>query len=239
MILSDVSVRRPVFAMVLSLLLTIIGLMAAARLSVRETPNVQPPIVSIETVYRGASASVVETKITQVIENQVAGLEGVDTLRSSSQDERSRITIEFSLDRDIESAANDVRDRVSRVLNNLPEEAEPPEVSKVDTTSDAIMWLNVASDRRSQLELTDYAQRYLVDRFSVVKGVAQIRISGERRFAMRVWLDRQALAARKLTVQDVEDALRAENVELPAGRIESSQREFTLHTDTEIGRAHV
>ena len=232
MILSDVSVRRPVFAMVLSLLLTIIGLMAASRLSIRETPNVQPPIVSIETVYRGASASVVETKITQVIENQVAGLEGVDTLRSSSQDERSRITIEFSLDRDIESAANDVRDRVSRVLNNLPEEAEPPEVAKVDTTADPIMWLNVASERRSQLELTDYAQRYLVDRFSVVKGVAQVRISGERRYAMRVWLDRQALAARKLTVQDVEDALRAENVELPAGRIESSQREFTLHTDT-------
>jgi multidrug efflux pump len=151
MILSDVSVRRPVFAMVLSLLLTIIGLMAAGRLSIRETPNVQPPVVSIETVYRGASASVVETKITQVIENQVAGLEGVDTLRSSSQDERSRITIEFGLDRDIESAANDVRDRVSRVLNNLPLEAEPPEVSKVDTTADPIMWLNLGSDRRSQL----------------------------------------------------------------------------------------
>ena len=201
MILSDVSVRRPVFAMVLSLLLTIIGLMAAGRLSIRETPNVQPPIVSIETVYRGASASVIETKITQVIENQIAGLEGVDTLRSTSQDERSRITIEFSLDRDIESAANDVRDRVSRVLNNLPLEADPPEVAKVDTTSEPIMWLNLESDRRSQLELTDYAQRYLVDRFSVVKGVAQVRISGERRFAMRVWLDRQALAARKLTVR--------------------------------------
>jgi hydrophobe/amphiphile efflux-1 (HAE1) family protein len=232
MILSDISVRRPVFAMVVSLLLTIIGLMAAGRLSVRETPNVQPPIVSIDTEYVGASASVIESKITQVIENQIAGLEGVDTLRSSSMDERSRITIEFTLDRDIESAANDVRDRVSRVLNNLPEEAEPPEVSKVDTTSDAIMWMNLESDRRTQLELTDYAQRYLVDRFSVVKGVAQIRISGERRFAMRVWLDRQAMAARRLTVQDIEDALRAENVELPAGRIESNQREFTLHTDT-------
>jgi multidrug efflux pump len=232
MILSDVSVRRPVFAMVVSLLLTIIGLMAAGRLSVRETPNVQPPIVSIDTGYVGASASVIESKITQVIENQIAGLEGVDTLRSSSMDERSRITIEFTLDRDIESAANDVRDRVSRVLNNLPEEAEPPEVSKVDTTSDAIMWMNLESDKRTQLELTDYAQRYLVDRFSVVKGVAQIRISGERRFAMRVWLDRQAMAARRLTVQDIEDALRAENVELPAGRIESNQREFTLHTDT-------
>ena len=124
MILSDVSVRRPVFAMVVSLLLTIIGLMAASRLTVRETPNVQPPIVSIDTVYRGASSAVVESKITQVIENQIAGLEGVDTLRSSSMDERSRITIEFNLDRDIESAANDVRDRVSRVVSQLPEEVE-------------------------------------------------------------------------------------------------------------------
>lgn len=136
MLLSDVSVRRPVFAMVVSLLLTIIGLMAANRLSVRETPNVQPPIVSIDTVYRGASAAVVETKITQVIENQIAGIEGIDTLRSSSQDERSRITIEFSLNRDIESAANDVRDRVARVVGNLPVEAEPPEVAKVDTSAD-------------------------------------------------------------------------------------------------------
>src|ERR1044072_6646752 len=232
MILSDVSVRRPVFAMVLSLLLTIIGLMCASRLSERETPNVPPPILSIDTVYRGASGSVVETTITQVIENQIAGLEGVDTLRSSSQDERSRITIEFSLSRDIESAANDVRDRVARVLNNLPEEADPPEVAKVDTTSEPIMWVNLESDRRSQMELTDYAQRYLVDRFSVVEGVAQIRLSGERRCAMRVWLDRQALAARKLTVQDVEDALRAENVELPAGRIETNPRQVTAHHGT-------
>jgi multidrug efflux pump len=232
MILSEVSVRRPVFAMVVSLLLSIVGLMCLARLSVRETPNVQPPIVSIDTVYRGASAAVVETKITQVIENQIAGIEGVDTLRSSSQDERSRITIEFALDRDIESAANDVRDRVARVVGNLPVETDPPEVAKVDTSADPIMFLNLFSDQRTQLELTDYAQRYLVDRFSVVKGVASVRITGERRYAMRVWLDRQALAARQLTVQDVENALRAENVELPAGRIESLEREFTLRTDT-------
>ncbi|MGH8176413.1 MAG: efflux RND transporter permease subunit [Steroidobacter sp.] len=237
MILSDVSVRRPVFAMVLSLLLTIIGLMAAARLSVRETPDVQPPIVSIDTLYRGASAAVVESRITQVIENQIAGIEGVDTLRSSSRDERSRITIEFSLDRDIESAANDVRDRVARVLGNLPEEADPPEVAKVDTSSDAVMWLNLRSDQRSELELTDYVQRYLVDRFSVVRGVATVRIGGERRYAMRVWLDRHALAARQLTVQDIEAALRAENIELPAGRIESLEREFTLRTDTGLHAA--
>ncbi len=232
MILSDISVRRPVFATVLSLLLTLLGVMAAGRLSVRETPNVQPPIVSIDTIYRGASAAVVESRITQVIENQIAGIEGVDILRSTSMDERSRITIEFSLERDIESAANDVRDRVSRVLGNLPEEAEPPEVAKVDTSSDPIVWLALFGEGLSQLELTDYAERYLVDRFSVVRGVASVRLTGERRYAMRVWLDRHALAARQLTVQDVEAALRAENVELPAGRIESLEREFTLRTDT-------
>ncbi len=232
MILSDVSVRRPVFAMVVSLLLTIIGLMAAARLSVRELPNVQPPVVSIDTIYRGASADVVESKITQVIENRIAGLEGIEKMTSSSQDERSRVTVEFSLDRDIDSAANDIRDRVARVINDLPEEAEPPEIAKVDTTAEPVIWLNVSSDRRTSLELSDYADRYLVDRFSVVSGVAQVRIGGERRYAMRVWLDREALAARQLTVQDVESALRAENVELPAGRIESIDREFTVRTDT-------
>ena len=232
MILSDVSVRRPVFAMVISILMTIIGLMALGRLTVRETPNVQPPVVSIDTVYRGASAAVIESKITQVIENQIAGLEGVETLRSSSFDERSRISIEFALDRDIESAANDVRDRVSRVARQLPEEADPPQVAKVDTSSDAVLWLALTSASRTQLELTDYADRYLVDRLSVVDGVATIRVGGERRYAMRVWLDRKALAARQLTVQDVEDSLREENVELPAGRIESVEREFTLRTDT-------
>ncbi|WP_116808313.1 efflux RND transporter permease subunit [Steroidobacter cummioxidans] len=232
MILSEISVRRPVFAMVVSLLLTIIGLMAFSRLTVRETPNVQPPIVSIDTVYRGASAAVIESKITQLIENQIAGLEGVETLRSSSFDERSRVTIEFALDRDIESAANDVRDRVARVVRQLPEEAEQPQIAKVDTSSEPVMWLALTSVNRTQLELTDYADRYLVDRLSVVPGVASIRIGGERRYAMRVWLDRKALAARQLTVQDIEDSLRLENVELPAGRIESLEREFTLRTDT-------
>lgn len=232
MILSDISVRRPVFAMVVSMLLTIVGAMALSRLTVRETPNVQPPVVSVETVYRGASAPVVESKITQLIENQIAGLEGVESLRSSSFDERSRITIEFALDRDLESAANDVRDRVSRVVQQLPQEAEQPQVAKVDTSSEPVMWLALTSPTRTQLELTDYVDRYLVDRMSVVPGVATIRIGGERRYAMRVWLDRKALAARQLTVQDVEDSLRQENIELPAGRIESVEREFTLRTDT-------
>ncbi len=232
MILSEISVRRPVFAMVVSLLLTIIGVMALSRLTVRETPNVQPPMVSIDTVYRGASAAVIESKITQMIENQIAGLEGVETLRSSSFDERSRITIEFALDRDIESAANDVRDRVARVVQQLPEEAEQPQIAKVDTSSEPVMWMALTSATRTQLELTDYSDRYLVDRLSVVPGVATIRIGGERRYAMRVWLDRKSLAARQLTVQDVEGSLRQENIELPAGRIESLEREFTLRTDT-------
>ncbi|MET0984819.1 MAG: efflux RND transporter permease subunit, partial [Steroidobacteraceae bacterium] len=232
MMISELSVRRPVFATVVSLLLVILGLMAAMRLAVREYPDISAPVVSIETRYRGATAAVVESKITQIIENQVAGLEGIDKLTSSSAEERSRITIEFAADRDIESAANDVRDRVARVQGDLPEEADPPEITKVDVSTDPIIFINVASDKRNILEINDYADRYLLDRFSVVEGVALARITAERRYAMRVWLDRKALAGRGLTVQDVEDALRRENVQLPAGRIESTQREFSLRMDT-------
>jgi multidrug efflux pump len=232
MILSELSVRRPVFAMVVSLLLTIIGLMAANRLPVREYPDISAPIVSVDTRYRGATAAVVESKITQIIESQVAGIEGVEKVTSSSAEERSRITIEFGLGRDIESAANDVRDRVARVQRSLPTEAEPPEITKVDANSDPVIAIDVASTTRSPLELNDYADRYLVDRLSVVPGVAMTRINGERRYAMRIWLDRQALAGRQLTVQDVEAALRRENLQLPAGRIESRSREFSLRTNT-------
>ncbi|MET0499326.1 MAG: efflux RND transporter permease subunit [Steroidobacteraceae bacterium] len=237
MIISELSVRRPVFAMVISLLLTIIGLMALNRLSVREYPDIAAPIVSIDTTYRGATAEVIESRITQIIENQVAGLEGIEKITSSSSEERSRITIEFGLSRDIESAANDVRDRVSRVQGNLPDEAEPPEISKVDANSDPMMIIDIASSERSVLELNDYTDRYLVDRFSVVDGVAMTRINGERRYAMRIWLDRQSLAGRQLTVQDVEAALRRENLQLPAGRIESTNREFSLRTDTGFNTA--
>jgi len=231
-ILSDLSVRRPVFAAVLSLLLVILGLAAWVGLPVREYPDVDPPVVSIGTNYRGASAQVIETKITQVIEDRIAGLEGIEKLTSTSRDERSSIRVEFSLDRDVDAAANDVRDRVARVLDDLPEEAEPPEIAKVDDDTRAVMYLNVTSDQMSGLEISDYADRFLTDRFSTVPGVARVRISGERRYAMRIWLDRERMAARGLTVADVESALRADNAELPAGRIESSQRELTLRTDT-------
>jgi len=237
MIISDKSVRRPVFATVISALLVILGLAALGRLPVRQYPDIDAPVVSIETSYRGASAEVIETKVTQVIEDVIAGIEGVEKLTSNSRDERSDIRVEFSLERDIDGAANDIRDRVSRVVDQLPLEADPPEIAKVDATRQAVMYLNLTSDRHSGLELTDYADRYLIDRFSTVPGVARVQISGARRYAMRIWLSREALAARALTVADVESALRAENVELPAGRLESQSVEFTLRTATGLTTA--
>jgi len=232
MIISDLSVRRPVFATVISMLLVILGLAALSRLPVRQYPDIDSPVVSIETRYRGASAEVVETKLTQVIEDVIAGIEGIVKLTSSSSDERSEIRVEFVLSRDVDAAANDIRDRVARILDQLPQEADPPEIAKSDSSSDAIMYLNLSSDRHDGLQITDYAERFLVDRLSTVPGVARVRLSGARRYAMRVWLDREELAARNLTVADVETALRAENVELPAGRLESVSREFTLRTET-------
>jgi len=232
MIISERSVRRPVFATVISALLVILGLASLKSLPVRQYPDIESPVVSIETSYRGASAEVIETKVTQVIEDVVAGLEGIEELTSTSRDERSDIRIEFSLDRDVDAAANDVRDRVSRVVDQLPREADPPEIAKVDAQRQAIMYLNLTSDRHSGLELTDYADRYLIDRLSTVPGVARVQLSGARRYAMRIWLSREALAAHGLTVTNVENALRAENVELPAGRLESESREFTLRTST-------
>ena len=230
--ISELSVKRPVFATVMSLLLVILGLMAASRLPIRELPNVESPVVSIDTTYLGASADVVETKITQVIEDRVSGLEGVTKITSQSLDGRSSIDLEFDPSRSVDEAANDVRDRVSRVVGNLPIEADPPEIGKVDSSAEPIMFVNLSSDTMSVLELTDYAERVLIERLGVVPGVARVRLSGARRYAMRVWIDREALAARQLTVVDIENALRRENVQLPAGRLESSQRELTLRTDT-------
>lgn len=231
MMLSDLSVRRPVFAAVLSLLLIAFGLLSFDRLPLREYPDINPPIVSVETRYPGASAQVVETKITQLVEDAIAGIEGIRTISSASRDGSSQVTVEFDVKRDIDAAANDVRDRVARTVDRLPEEADPPEIAKADTNTQQIMWLSLSSDRLSQLELSDYARRFVQDRLAMVSGVASVRIGGEREYAMRVWLDRQALAARGLTVLDVEAALRRENVELPAGRIESFEREFTVRVE--------
>ena len=228
MILSDVSVKRPVLAAVLSILLIAFGLLAFDRLPLREFPNIDPPVVSIETVYLGASADVVESRITRIIEDRIAGIEGMRFIESSSEDGRSKISIEFDVDRDVDAAANDIRDRVSGVLDNLPVEAEPPDIQKASSDDDVIMWLNLSSDRLTLPALTDYAERYLLDRFSVLDGVARVRIGGKQSYVMRVWLDRNRLAARDLTVADVENALRTENVELPAGSIDSDERQFTV-----------
>jgi len=234
MMISDLSVRRPVFATVMSLLLFILGIGAVTRLSLREFPDVERPVVNIETRYRGASSDVVESRITQIIENEISGIEGVERLNSSSRDERSQINVEFTLERDLDSAANDVRERLSRVSGRLPLEADPPQITKVDGGAEPIIWLNVASTKRDMLEITDYMERYLVDQFATLEGVANVRMNGARRYAMRVWLSRENLAARKLTVSDVETSLLRENVELPAGRLESNEREFTLRTDTNL-----
>jgi multidrug efflux pump len=231
-LISDLSVRRPVFAAVISLILVIIGLMSVRGMQVREYPEIQQPIVSIATDYRGAASDIVERRVTQVLEDQLAGISGITEMSSISYDERSTITIEFSRDRDIDAAANDVRDRVGRVLALLPDEAEPPEVNRLDARSETTMWIDVSSDRLSIMEVTDYAERYLVDALSVVEGVGRVRMSGKRKPAMRIWIDPKRLAARGLTVADIEDALRRENVQVPSGRLESTMREFTLRTDT-------
>ncbi len=232
MMISDVSVRRPVFAAVISLILVIVGFMAMQSMSIREYPDIERPIVSISTDYRGAASDIVERRVTQVLEDQLAGISGITKIASRSFDERSSITLEFSQETDIDAAANDVRDRVGRVGSLLPDEADPPEVSKQDGDSQATMWVNVSSSTRSIMEVSDFADRYIVDALSVVEGVAYVRGSGSRRPAMRIWVDPKRLAARNLTVTDVEDALRRENVQIPSGRLESSTREFTLRTDT-------
>ena len=228
MMLSDVSVRRPVFAAVAAIVLCVIGAAAFFFLPVRELPDVDPPIVSVNTSYAGASAEVIESRITEPIEQRIAGIQGVERINSTSRDGRSSVRIEFSLDRDIDSAANDVRDRVSRVMGSLPDQADPPEVAKADTDSQPIMILFLRSSEMDRLALTDYADRYLLDRLATVPGVAQVQIYGEQRYSMRIWLDPASLAARGLTVTDVESALTSQNVELPAGALDSGEKNYTV-----------
>jgi len=228
MFVSDVFVKKPVFAAVVSLLLIAFGIVSFTRLTLREYPDIDPPVVSISVNYPGASASIVESRVTETLEDRVSGISGINYIESSSEDGRSRITLEFNVGVDIDAATNDVRDKISGILDNLPEEADPPEVQKVDSSDDVIIWFSLTSDRLSIAELTDYAERYLVDQFSIIDGVSQVRIGGAQTYAMRIWLDRTALAARGLTVNDVEDAMRSENIELPAGSIESSDRQFTV-----------
>jgi multidrug efflux pump len=228
MFLSDVSIKRPVFATVMSLLLVVLGVIAFTRLTLRELPAIDPPIVSVEVAYPGASAAVVETRITQILEDAVSGIEGIEVIESRSRNGEGSVSIEFSLTRDIEAATNDVRDAISRVMDRMPPEADPPEIEKVESDAEVILWLNMNSSQMDTLGLSDYAERYVLDRLASIDGVAQVNIGGQQRYSMRIWLDREALAARGLTVNDVENALRRENVELPAGNLESQDRDFTL-----------
>jgi multidrug efflux pump len=228
--LSDISITRPVFASVMSLLLVAFGIISFMQMPLREYPDIDPPILTIDTKYPGAAATVVETRVTQPIEDRIAGVEGINFINSSSTDGRSRISIEFSTSRNIDNAANDIRDRLSGVLDNLPEEADPPEVEKNDSNDDVIIWISLTSKNMSVIELTDYAQRYLVDRFSILPGAARVRIGGGVEYAMRIWLDRNKMAAKQITVSDIESALRSENIELPAGSIESVETQFTART---------
>lgn len=191
MILSDLSVKRPVFATVVSMLLVAFGVISFNELSVRELPDVDPPVVSVQTSYPGANAGVVETRITQIIESSIAGVDGIKTMESNSRDGRSSITIEFDLDRDIDAAANDVRDRLSRVVDRLPEEVDPPEVAKADADTRPIIWFNLISPVMDTLQLTDFAERNIVDRMSVVDGVSSVMVGGAKRYAIRIDLDRQ------------------------------------------------
>jgi multidrug efflux pump len=231
---SDLFIRRPVFAVVVSLLLIVGGLASLINMPVREYPQVDRPVVSVSTVYRGASNEVIESRVTEVVEGAVAGIEGIRQITSQSQNDRSSVSIEFEVTRDPEAATSDVRDAVSRITGRLPDGADTPVVRKVDANAQAILWVGVTSASLDALELSDFLKRVYVDRLSTIPGVANVNLSGERRFAMRIWVDRPALAARGLTVQDLETAIKRQNVELPGGRIESSQREFTVKTDSRL-----
>ena len=228
MTICQFSIVRPVATIVFMLLLVVFGFICLNRMAVREYPDIDVPTISIDTTYDGASSNVVETKITQRIEDAVAGIEGLDTISSISRDGRSRITLEFKVERDIDAAANDVRDKVSRILKKLPDDADTPVVAKYDSSGSPVLILALTSNKMSRMELTDYADRYLVDRFSVIDGVASVSIFGAQEEAMRIWLNRQAMAARGVTAEDVINVLNSENVENPGGRIESSEREFTV-----------
>jgi multidrug efflux pump len=236
MVLSEICIRRPVLATVINLVVVLLGIVCYQRLPVREYPKIDEPVVTVETRYRGASAEIIESRVTKVLEDSLAGIEGVDVLTSISRAENSQITVKFRLERNPDAAASDVRDRVARVRGKLPEDIDEPVIAKVEADANPILWLAFSSDRYSPLEVSDFASRLVKTRLQTLPGAADVRVFGERRYSMRVWLDRNKLAAYRLTPQDVEEALRRQNVEVPAGRIESRAREFSVVTETDLNR---
>jgi multidrug efflux pump len=237
MVLSDISIKRPVLATVMSLLIVLLGAISFQRLSVREYPNIDPPTVSVRTVYKGATAQVMESVVTTPIEDALSGIEGIKTIKSQSREEVSQITVTFVTGRDVDAAAADVRDRVSRIAYLLPEAVLAPVISKIEADAFPIMWIALVSDRHTPMDLTDYADRYLTDPIKALPGVATAIIGGERKYSMRIWLDRERMAAQGLTAQDVEDALERQNLDSPGGRIESTDREFTVLAETDLKNA--
>ena len=232
--LSETSVRRPVFATVLSLLIVLVGFVSYTRLNVREYPKIDNPVVTVETKYTGASSAVVESQVTKVLEDSLSGIEGVDVITSISRQEQSQITVNFVLTRDADSSAADVRDKVSRVRQRLPQGIDEPVIAKVEADAFPVIWLSFSADNMDVMQLSDYANRIAKPMLQTAPGASDVRVYGERKFAMRIWLDPDRLASYKLTTQDVEDALRRSNVEVPAGRIESKFREFNVTAATDL-----
>lgn len=229
---SEFFIKKPVFCFVLASFLILVGYLSLKELPLRQFPDIERSEITIDTIYPGASSSIIETKITEIIEAQISGIDGIESISSVSRDGRSKVTIEFIANKNIDEAANDVRDSVSRILENLPKDSNPPEISKIDSDSNAIMWLNLTSDDINQLELTDYAERYLIDRLSVIPGVAKVRISGGKKKSLRVWLDPLLLSQYKVSVTDIEKKLLEENIEIPAGRLESKFRDYTVKLES-------
>jgi multidrug efflux pump len=235
--LSQTCIERPVLSTVLSLVIMLIGLIALGRLTNREYPDVDPPVVSVTTVLPGAAPEVIETSVTQPLEDQLIAIEGVKHITSVSREQASQITVEFDLDRDVNVAANDVRDRVARSRDDLPDDVREPVVAKRDADALPILWLALYGDRYSQIEISTLAETQIQDRLGKLPGVSEVLIAGERRLSMRVWIDNQRLTAHRLTVADVAAALRRENVDVPSGRVEGLDREFTVRTLGELTTA--
>tara|TARA_B100001109_G_C18860359_1_gene473649 strand:+ start:655 stop:3684 length:3030 start_codon:yes stop_codon:yes gene_type:complete len=232
--ISEITVNRPVLAIVISLFLVLIGVVSYDKLSIREYPDIDKPVVTVSTIYRGASAEIMERDVTQILEDSISGISDIVEITSESQNEYSSVKIEFNLKRDMDSAANDVREKVSRALPKLPKNSEQPRVSKSDTDARAVMWIGFSSNQLNSIELNDYLERNVIDRLSILPGVASITIGGERKYAIRIWLDPDKMSARNITVNDVLSSINRENIEKPAGRLDSVNRELDIQMKSKL-----
>lgn len=230
MSLSSISIKRPVLAIVMSITIIVFGFIGITYLGVREYPSVDPPIVNVSTSYTGANAETIESEITEPLEESINGISGIRTLTSTSSEGSSNITVEFNLGVDMEAAANDVRDRVSRAQRRLPEDAEPPTISKADADANPIIMLGVKSDSRSLLELSDIGLNVFKEQLQTIPGVSEVMIWGDKRYSMRLWMDPDKLAALQVTPLEVQQALTRQNVELPSGSIEGATTELSVRT---------